>query len=310
LVRKEDKSVSPAGVIIHREMHAKLYYRSKLLQAGELQEALELSVTSVLGKDAEIKITRPRHTGRSGVTDDIELGVESLRPVVDLSTINFGMEATLLAPQYSRAHVWFWSLNSGVICLSATGEKSVQCLERLALNLGLEESEEPADEVIAAIDALTSRVLMLENVATNIERRLKCFISFKFDDAGTLAAVDRLKRLLTAVRVDWLTGEQFEPRRIEDKVKAQLRADVDFVIAVISKAGESKWIRDELSDANARGLWIVLVLEDGATFDKGIFGTLEHLRYGHAIGQIFPEMLEGINFIRAEISNRVDHHKA
>ena len=95
----------------------------------------------------------------------------------------------------------------------------------------------------------------------------------------TLLQVDRLKRLLDAVHIEWVTGEQFEPRRIEDKVKARLRADIDFIIAVITKAGESKWIRDELADANARDLWVVVLLEDGATFDKGIFGTLEYITY-------------------------------
>ncbi len=99
-----------------------------------------------------------------------------------------------------------------------------------------------------------------------------------------------------------MTGEQFEPRRIEDKVKARLRADIDFIIAVISKAGESKWIRDELGDANSRELPVVVLLEKGATFDKGIFGTLEYITYDLTIEQTFPALLEGVNFIQAEIA--------
>ena len=113
--------------------------------------------------------------------------------------------------------------------------------------------------------------------------------------------------MLTALHIEWVTGEQFEPRRIEDKVKARLRADIDFIIAVISKAGESKWIRDELADAHAHGLWIVVLLEDGATFDKGIFGTLEYIPYDLAIDQTFSALLEGINFIKAEIATKVEH---
>jgi hypothetical protein len=111
------------------------------------------------------------------------------------------------------------------------------------------------------------------------------------------------------VHIEWVTGEQFEPRRIEDKVKAKLRADIDFVIAVISNAGESKWIRDELADANARDLWVVLLLEEGVTFDKGIFGTLEYIPYELAIDQTFSALLEGINYIKAEISMRSEHQK-
>jgi hypothetical protein len=43
-------------------------------------------------------------------------------------------------------------------------------------------------------------------------------------------------------------------------------------------------------------------LENGATFDKGIFGTLEHIRYAAAIEETFSAVLEGINFIRAAIA--------
>ncbi|HTX76688.1 MAG TPA: hypothetical protein VMD29_10830, partial [Terracidiphilus sp.] len=61
---------------------------------------------------------------------------------------------------------------------------------------------------------------------------------------------------------------------------------------------------DELADANARDLWVIVLLEDGATFDKGIFGTLEYIRYSLAIEQAIPALLEGVNFIKADISAR------
>ena len=288
-------------------MQARLFYKPKTLQAGEFKGAFEQAVSAVFGPSSEITVTHRRDMGRAGVTDTIRLDTESLRAVVDLSKVEF----TLIAhpPDYPRSSklVFLSCLTvAGLFHVMADGEESVECLERMALNLGLERTEAPALDT----DRLEFRVLALERAIRDAERKLKCFISFKFDDARTVADVDRLKRLLAAVRIEWLTGEQFEPRRIEDKVKAKLRADVDFVVAVISKAGESNWIRDELADANARGLWIVLLLEDGATFDKGIFGTLEYISYDLAIEQTFPALLEGINFIRAEISNRPDHQKA
>ena len=51
-------------------------------------------------------------------------------------------------------------------------------------------------------------------------------------------------------------------------------------------------------------------LKTGATFDKGIFGTLEYISYDLAIDQTFLALLEGINFIKAEISNRAENRKA
>jgi hypothetical protein len=162
----------------------------------------------------------------------------------------------------------------------------------------LERIKRPKASLDRALEEVRSRLVALENAVIS-ERRLKCFVSFKFDDAQIAAQIERLKRFLSALQVEWVTGEQFEPRRIEDKVKARLRGDVNFVIAVISKAGESKWLRDELADANARGLSLVVLLENGATFDKGIFGTLEYVSYDVAIDQTFVSVLEGINFIKA-----------
>jgi hypothetical protein len=105
------------------------------------------------------------------------------------------------------------------------------------------------------------------------------------------------------VHVEWITGEQFEPRRIEDKVRSKLRADIDFLVAIVTKAGQSTWIRDELGDANARNLWIIILREDGASFDEGIFGRLEYIPYELIIEQTFPALLEGINYIRAAVAS-------
>ncbi|MGA2206706.1 MAG: hypothetical protein ABSG10_08235 [Terracidiphilus sp.] len=285
-------------------MDAYICYTPKLLQAGELKEAFEQAVVALLGPEAQIRVRHPRDTGRAGVSDSVDLGPESLRAIVDLSKIDVGLSAELR--DYSkRVHMSFRAVHSGTAFYGyAGGDVSVECLERVALVLGLERTEAPKDPFVLDVENIESRVLALEKAAKGVERTLRCFVSFKFDDARTVAQVDRLKRLLAAVHIEWVTGEQFEPRRIEDKVKARLRADLDFIIAVISKAGESKWIRDELADANSRGLSVVVLLEEGASFDKGIFGTLEYIPYDLAIEQTFPALLEGVDFIRAEISMR------
>lgn len=256
----------------------------------------------MLGSDAKINVAHPRHSAE-GISDEIVLDAESLRPVVDLSKIELVLKAEKKESGYVHNYVTIaCSGNSEAVRMVAIDLESVQCLERIALNLGLEQRTRPKDSSTEAIEELKSRIAVLEKVTSAVERRLKCYVSFKFDDPKITAQVERLKRFLSAVGLEFVTGEQFEPRRIEDKVKARLRADVNFVVAVISKAGESKWIRDEVADANARGLSVILLLEDGATFDRGIFGTLEYIPYDLAIDQTFLALLEGINFIRAEVS--------
>jgi hypothetical protein len=54
----------------------------------------------------------------------------------------------------------------------------------------------------------------------------------------------------------------------------------------------------------------MLLLEDGAKFDKGIFGALEYISFDLAIDQTFSAVLEGINFIKAEISVRDENRSA
>ena len=57
-----------------------------------------------------------------------------------------------------------------------------------------------------------------------------------------------------------------------------------------------------MNDAHARSLRVVPLIEKGADFEKGIFGLLEYIPYDLTIEQTFPALLEGINFIQAEIA--------
>lgn len=281
-------------------MRATLFYKTKVLQIGQLKEACEKAFGAVMGQDCRIEVEFPRYPS-PGVSDVVLLDAESLRPIVDLNKVDFWMTGYEKDRDYSSVMLTFRpGVEGESFRMTASNERAFRCLEMIATSLHLEQTEEPLDEM----EVLEARVAALEKAAINAGNNPKCFISFKFDDPQTVTLVNSLKRLLAAVHTEFLTGEQFEPRRIEDKVKARLRADVSFLIAVITKAGESKWIRDEIADANSRGLWIVILLEAGATFDKGIFGTLEYIPFTVAIEQTFPAVLEGINFIRADSSKR------
>jgi hypothetical protein len=283
-------------------MNATFHFTPKLLRTGELKDAFELALKEILGENAQIKVGHRRPPRRPGVEEDpVWLEADSLRALCDLSALDVVLSAKREGSAFREIYLAIMpAFRGGSFRIYASGEESLECVEKMAAILGLAESaafEDPAD-------SLESRVSAAERILAKQGQRLRSFISFKFDDPRTALQSNILKRLLAALEVDWVSGEQFEPRRIEDKVKARLRADVDFLIAIISKAGESKWIRDELSDANARGIWIILLLEEGATFDKGIFGTLEYISYEITIEQTFPALVEGINFVRAELTAR------
>lgn len=283
-------------------MQANWYFAPRVLREGEFKEAVEKAVGTIL-KDPidQIVVSYPRRDGRPGVReDDIRLSVDSLRAIVDLSKIDLSIEVD---PSTQNGYTYIslvFQTAGEVLRTYAGGSKSIDCLERIAVNLALERTNPPKDDS----EGLELRVAALEREVAQIERKLKCFISFKFDDTRTVEQINVLKRMLKALNMEWITGEEFEPRRIEDKVKARLRADVDFLIGVLTKAGQSNWIRDELGDANSRGLFVILLKEEGANFDQGIFGSLEYIPYDTIIEQTFPSLVEGINFVKAEIAKK------
>lgn len=283
-------------------MDASWCFVPRILREGEFKEAVEKTIAAVLkGSSNEIAVLYPRRDGREGVReDDIRSGVDTLQAIVDLSKID--LRITLHPSKqtdYNEIYLVFRT-RRGVLDTYASGNESVECLERIAVNLALDRTSPPIDDS----EKLELRVATLERAVAQIGQKLKCFISFKFDDTRTVAQINVLKRMLTALNIEWITGEQFEPRRIEDKVKARLRADVNFLIGVITKDGQSNWIRDELGDANSRGLLVILLKEEGANFDSGIFGNVEYIPYNAIIEQAFPSLVEGINFIKAEIATK------
>jgi len=284
-------------------MDATWYFVPRVLREGEFKDACEQALAAVLHAPTKKFVVRhPRRDGRAGVReDDIYLGVDSLRSILDLSKIDLVIDADtgLVKDGITQVYIIFRT-SAGLVETHALGNESVAFLERLALTLGLERSEPPEDDS----EELKSRLAALERAFAQFSEKLRCFISFKFDDTRTVEQTNVLKRMLTALNIEWTTGEQFEPRRIEDKVKSRLRADVDFLIGVITKAGQSSWIRDELGNANARGIFVIVLKEEGASFDPGIFGSLEYIPYNTIIEQTFPPLVEGINFIRAEITTR------
>lgn len=270
------------------------YYKPKVLLPGELKRAFEQSAASVLGQEFEISAVFVNDS--NDATTELSLGGDSLIKLTDLSNIYVKIRANAKNGDSLRVSC---DNCADTFRMGVVDEPSLRCLNALALYLGLERTR-PKDPIQGPLDDFDARLKVLEQAFARSDRRLKCFISFKFDDTGTANQVARLKRFLSALDVEWVSAEQFEPRRIEDKVRAKLRADVDFVVAVISKAGRSEWIRDELGDANARGLCVVVLVENAASFEQGIFGSLEYIKYDAAIDQCFLEILEAVNFIKAE----------
>ena len=199
--------------MLRNGMEADLYYKPRKLQTGEFKDAFERAVAAVLGSEVKITVAYPRRTGRLGVReDDIELDAESLRAVLDLNKIDLTLH---LRGTNSRQSV-YCRTSAGLLRMAAFETEGVECLERLALNLGLEQTDEPKGPFSQALEDLQSRISALENAAKRAERALKCFISFKFDDPATSSPGRPFKTASvgSAYRVgDWGTVRTSQNRR-------------------------------------------------------------------------------------------------
>lgn len=130
------------------------------------------------------------------------------------------------------------------------------------------------------------------------KNKLRCFISYRFNELST--EILQLKEFLSLIEIEIVTGNDYEPRRISEKVLGKIDESIDFVICLISTNGESLWTRDEIASISQKGGHVVPIIERGASFQGGIFGDLEYIEYepGH-ISDSFVKLLQGVRYIKS-----------
>jgi hypothetical protein len=129
------------------------------------------------------------------------------------------------------------------------------------------------------------------------ERELRCFLSYRFNSYSKTIAFE-LMRFLELLGVEVITGKGYEPRNVNEKVLSRLD-NLDFIIYLITKDGESSWTRDEMAVSIGKGYYVVPLLENGSKIDRGILGDIEYIPFDHDhIGDTFISLIEAINFIR------------
>lgn len=164
-----------------------------------------------------------------------------------------------------------------------------------------EESEEKEKE-IPQIETLITKTDAIEQEYLDKEKKLRCFISHRFNPKSKIIVLE-LTRFLELLGVEVITGIEYEPRSVSEKILARLE-DSDFTIYLITNEGESTWIRDEMSVSIGKGYLIIPLVENGAEFDKGILGDWQFVPYEtDHIGDTFISLIEAINYIRKKDSN-------
>lgn len=150
-----------------------------------------------------------------------------------------------------------------------------------------------------ALDSLADRVARLESATRGFEV-LTCFISFQFTGTS-LGYGTEVKEFLQLLGLNVLTGQGYEPKPISDKVRSRLAGSVDIVVVLEVAGSKSSWTRDEIAKAQQPGVYLIPLVESGASFDRGIFGDHEYITFdvGHVSGA-FVRLLEGVRYVARE----------
>jgi hypothetical protein len=66
-----------------------------------------------------------------------------------------------------------------------------------------------------------------------------------------------------------------------------------------------------MARAQSPGVFLIPLVEEGATFDRGIYGDHEFIPFdkGH-ISDAFVGLLEGVNYVRRAVGSKTDNSNA
>lgn len=139
---------------------------------------------------------------------------------------------------------------------------------------------------------------ILTSVEDDSSKKFKCFVSFRFDDHSKALALE-LRDFLEKVNMDFVSGLGFEPRSVSKKVLDRLNSPLDLFIIIFTSSGDSAWLNQEVGVAKGRNLPIIVLVEEGTDWDKGLLGDIEYIEFPKGIiSKTFIRLLEGVDFIK------------
>jgi hypothetical protein len=273
-------------------------FENQTFEAGLLAKTL-VDIFSEFGDQTPPSFFQLSEKLPDGATSTRHLTWTDLETICDLST--------------RSVQVMFKDKSGGMIYIVMDGygsrldvhiscENAMQLREiysRLVSSLGLKEAppEPPGGPVSSDIER---RLNTLEKAVFGRQRPLRCFLSYRFLPESEIIAL-KVQQFLNLLDVEVVSGASYEPKRISEKVLSKLTGSLDFIVLLVSRAGESMWTRDEIATALSQGIAVVPVVESGASFAAGLFGDLEHIPFepGH-IGDTFLKLLEAVRFLQRE----------
>ena len=127
-------------------------------------------------------------------------------------------------------------------------------------------------------DLFQARNPVVENgVKSRSDLRPTVFLAHRFDELGKRYA-EVVGRFLRLVGFEVLQGEGYEARDIPEKVADRIRSQ-DLFVCIVS-GGDPTWLLSEAAFAKGLSKYMVILVEEGLAFKKGIVGAdYEHLTF-------------------------------
>ena len=154
---------------------------------------------------------------------------------------------------------------------------------------------ESGNRVVAYLD---SQIKQVPLTTEKPFQPLRCFLSYRFADESRQYS-NEVRQFLELNGIEVVSGDRFEPRSISEKISGILASDLDFGILIVTKEGESMWTRDEVNQLWSEEKFVIVLVEEGASFKPGLQGDIEWIQFleGH-VSDTFIKILEGISYIR------------
>lgn len=284
------------------------YLKPRTLRVGELLAACKELAVQLDPPDARLKFTVIESTAdgslviREVTQAEVELICEFSKSDLHCMVGDF----------YSENNFSLSAKKDGLIKLSLRVSKSEIAIDIPRILCGKLGLAQATPEDISAIEpqpleakvaSLHERLEIVESQVLAPHRKLRCFLSYRFAPETEITAL-RLTQFLSLLGVEVITGSSYEPRQITKKVISRLREPLDFVVLLITSAGESMWTRDEIGTALHRGLALVPIVSTDATLSPGMFGDIEYVPFHQDhIGDSFLKLLEAVEFVRQQVKN-------
>ena len=295
-----------------------LHFVPREFELGELKRCFQTALKEVFPPDATVHI-RICNTLQDGTRHAAESkDFNELSKVCDLSVQGSQIQIAFYARQDSYKTGFdamvVMSIPSGDIVMDFMAETS-DCLTALIGSvedvLRLQKSEKDSIPSPPSfwddLDMLQQRVAVLEKARDAQSQRLTCFLSLRFEEKSR-AHAEKIKKLLALLNVGVITGEGYEPKTIQAKVSGRLDQGIDFHIMLITANGQSTWQRDEMARTQGTKAFLILLLEEGAEFEKGIYGDHEFIPFPKGrIAEAFLPLLEGIRYIERSLINGMEN---